>query len=186
MAITLAVPCQDMDAEFGADLQRMLDEERLAAAVAARRQLADRAELARLETTMLDALALVAELGTEVDVTVAGRHRAGTVRRVLRDGIELATGRDVRVIPLGAIDQLVVRGPHPTGAAEFTTTLSLAEHLADLGGDRPDVVVWLRSTEAIRGRLESAGPDVVLVRSSAGMHYLSISSVSEVVLEGSG
>jgi hypothetical protein len=147
-------------------------------------------EGARLSGTLLD----LAELGVHVAVrTASGRSWQGTVVAVGRDFCVLRGpwGPDT-CLSLGAVTLVRpgARAAAPTAAGDRVAPLDLTlrELLARLAGGRPEVGV-VSAGEGVSGRLQGVGVDVLSLQLDSPtrqMCYVSLGSVSEVVLRASG
>lgn len=167
-------------------LTRYLAEERVDAAASARsrewwlRQAADE------DATLVGVLVDLAERAEVVAIrTLAGRTHRGQVGAVGEDFVALATGAVdvfVRLDALAAVRPggTLVRGSDRPRALALT----LAEALAVLAGDRPDVLAVGRDGVGTAGELRSVGRDVLTLRlaEAQGTVYLPVAAVAEVVV----
>ena len=120
-----------------------------------------------------------------VCATRHGRRHVGQLHAIGADFVALRTGSDGLV--LVAIDALAQVRTHPgtssvTGDRALRLERRMAEVLAELSGDRPDVVVATGDAE-VRGELRAVGRDVVTLRVNsrpATAAYVALAATDEV------
>ena len=184
------------------DLARWMGADRVDRAIRARgreRWLRQQAvEDARFAGIALD----LAERGEPVGIrTVAGRTHHGRIVAVATDFVvvEPAAGGGtsaparVTLIALAAIAFMRPTRPpatDPMGDRESAVTISLAETLATLAADQPDVqLVVTGVSEVVAGQLRAVGNDVLTLRvpgQPPGTAYVRLASVTECSVFGSG
>ena len=178
------------------DLARWMGAERVDQAVRARareRWLRQQAvEGARFAGVALD----LAEQAAPVSIrTAAGRTHHGRIVAVATDFlvVQPVTG-GVTLIALAAIAVMrpVASGAvsEPMGERDSGVAVTLAETLAGLAGDRPDVHLIVSGVaEVIAGQLRGVGDDVLTLRTPGappGTAYVRLASVTECSVFGSG
>jgi hypothetical protein len=136
--------------------------------------------------TLVGVLADLAERGEPVVcVTGTGRRHVGVLEALGADFVALrgAAGGTV-LVALGALAQVRTQ-PGATavsGDRPVRVERRLAEVLADLVGERPDVVVGTGAAE-VRGALRSVGRDVGTVRVDGrpgALAYVAVGAIDEV------
>jgi hypothetical protein len=145
---------------------------------------------AATSATVLGTLLDLAERGAVVAISVLGGRRLDGRVLALGHDVVLLAERDDRVIV--ALASVVTFRPAPgagghvaTGDRPAAVDVGLAELLARVAADEPDVAVTLVTGDALNGRLLAVGADVVSIRvaaGDAGVAYCSTSAVSSVRL----
>jgi hypothetical protein len=164
-------------------LVRLLDEARLTSAADDRRH-QWLAELAAVEeTTTNGLLTALAEAREPVTIrTAAGRGHTGGVRLVGVDVVALETPSGTAWIRTAAITSVRPQGStNPVVGAATGLDVALADVLALLAGDRPEVVLVTIGGESTRGVLDTVGADVVGLVQVAGRVYVPVGTVNEVL-----
>ena len=144
--------------------------------------------VAEQEATIAGVLVDLAERGAGVALsTTAGRRHRGSIGALGTDFVALrpATGSEV-LVSLNAVSVLrTLPAEDPaSGDQTVSTTLTLAEVLAELAAERERVLLVTRAgSDSIAGELRSVGHDVVVVRSDtelAATAYVPLAAIAEV------
>jgi len=179
------------------DLARWMGAERTDLAARARsreRWLRQQAvEEARFAGLALD----LAEHGEAVSVrTIQGRNHHGRIVAVATDFVVVQRTAGDRMVTLIALAAIALLRPahgrdhEPMGERTAAVDVTLAEALAGLVGDRPDVhLVVTGVDEVVAGQLRAVGDDVVTVLvpgDPPASVYVRLGSVTECSVLGSG
>jgi hypothetical protein len=149
------------------ELDRLLDEARLAEAARSRQQERWLRQVDEEDASLVGTLVDLAERGPTVAIeTIAGTHR-GRIRLVAHDFCILGTARDEVWIPYPAL--AVVRpdvSSRPVAASgnRVAADLHLVDGLAALVAERPAVTLVAEGARRVSGVLVGVGRDVVSVR----------------------
>ena len=168
------------------ELTRFLAEQRADAAAASRARERWLRQAAEEEATVAGVLLDLAERADVVVVAVGGerRHR-GRVGAVGEDFVSLRTDQAEVLVRIDAVTSIRADGPPPEGATRACALdLTLAEALAALAGDRPQVLLVGRDGSRLSGEVRSVGRDVLALRPTdgGGTVHVPLAPLVEVVL----
>jgi hypothetical protein len=177
-----------------AELRRWLDGLRAVAAARERSRTSWLARQAQQTSTLAGVLSDLREAGRPVMIeTAAGTSHRGVVRLAGDDVVVVRTDQGVDVVvPLASLIGLrpsSVRTPTGAGQLRRHPGVGLSDVLGALAETRAAVVARCRgSRQAVRGELEVAGPEVLVVQleGRGGVVYLPVSSLAEVSVVESG
>jgi len=165
------------------DLDRFLDDARVAESARARQQERWLRQVDEEDASLVGALIDLAERGTAVVVdATTGVHR-GRLRLVASDFCILTNGREEVWITYRAI--AIVRPEAsewrtPASGSRVAGALRLVDALGTLVGERPKLTFVLEGARRVSGVLVGVGRDVVSVRlvgDAAAMAYVPVASV---------
>jgi hypothetical protein len=178
----------------GARLEAWVDELRADTASALRRREQWLRRQAADDATVAGVLVGHAERGSTLAVTTrSGNRHVGRVRGAGSDLVLMdVTGARV-AIDVGSIDTIrAIAGEHerpvdPMGHRSGADATSMAEVLALVVVDRPDVTLVTRAGEHLSGELVAVGRDVVMVQppERGPLVYAPVASLSEALLPAS-
>jgi len=178
---------RDDPGPIDAPLRALIDDQRHADAVARRRSehslLGQAAELGTLAGVLVD----LAERRVPVVVTTtSGRSRGGVITSLGADFVGLrGPGNEWVLVALGAVSSIRPRpGARPTtGDRLVRSDAELADVLAGVAAERPEVALHAGSGDGHAGQLRAAGRDVItLVQPDGVVVYVSLAAVTDVVL----
>lgn len=167
-------------------LQRLLDDERHAQAVTARRREQSLRSQATESGTLLGVLTDLAERRSATSLTTTvGRVVQGTIVGLGAD-VVIVRGPASETVLLALAALASVRAEPGTarsiGDRQVRSSASLAELLAKLAVERPQVVLHAGAT-AVAGELRAVGVDVAtVVPVDQTVAYVAIGAVTEVVV----
>lgn len=174
-------------AQIDEQLRGLIDDQRHADAVARRRQehslLGQAAEIGTLAGVLVN---LGEGMVPVVVTTTSGRSRGGVVDSLGADFVGLrGPGNEWVLVALGAVSSVRSRpGARPTtGDRLLRSEAELADVLADLAADRPELALHAGAGDGHAGRLRAAGRDVVtLVQPDGVVVYVSLAAITDVVV----
>jgi hypothetical protein len=172
------------------ELDRFLDEARLAEAARARQQERWLRQVDEEGASLVGALVDLAEGGGQVALeTIAGLHR-GCIDLVARDFCILRSERDevwVTYSSLSVVRPDVASRQATASGNRVAADLHLVDGLAALVGDRPRLTLILQAGRRVTGTLVGVGFDVVSMRlegEASPVAYVPVASLRAVLRSG--